>query len=254
MPSIELRNVSLDYIIKTGSNSIKKSAIHLFNNCFRKSANNQSAIKNSTYRALNNISLQINEGDRIGLLGRNGAGKSTLLRVLAKIYKPNLGEINIEGKVSSLFDVSSGMNIESTGYENIVNLAIMRRVPKKNAQNMIGDIEAFTELGDFLNSPVRVYSSGMLMKLAFAVATSTPSEIMLIDEIIGVGDVHFMEKATKRLESLIERSHILVLASHSNEIIKRFCNKVIVLDQGKIQFFGDIESGIDFYTTNQSKG
>ncbi|CEG57215.1 ABC transporter ATP-binding protein [Legionella fallonii] len=253
MSSIELRNVSLDYLIKTGSNSIKRSAVHLLNRCFRTSASNRTDIKNSSYRALNNINLQINKGERIGLLGRNGAGKSTLLRVLAKIYKPNLGEIEINGKVSNLFDVSSGMNTESTGYENILNLAIMRRISKKNALNMMEDIETFTELREFLNSPVKTYSTGMLLKLAFAVATSIPSDIILIDEIIGTGDMHFMDKATKRLESMIEQSHILVLASHSNDIIKRFCNKVIVLDRGQIQFFGDVDTGIDFYTKESEK-
>ncbi len=253
MSSIELSNVSLDYLVKTGSNSIKRSAVYLLNSCFKKSTNSRASISNSTYRALNNINLQINKGERIGLLGKNGAGKSTLLRVLAKIYKPSLGQIEINGKISNLFDVSSGMNIESTGYENIINLAIMRRISKKNALNMVKDIEEFTELREFLNSPVKTYSTGMLLKLAFAVATSIPSDIILIDEIIGTGDIHFMEKATKRLERMIDQSHILVLASHSNEIIKRFCNKVIVLDKGQIQFFGDVESGIDFYTENAKK-
>jgi ABC-type polysaccharide/polyol phosphate transport system ATPase subunit len=248
MSSIELRNVTLDYILKTGSNSIKKTALQLFNNCFRTRANTQITTRNSTYRALTNISLQISKGDRIGLLGRNGAGKSTLLRVLAKIYKPNLGEIEITGKISSLFDISSGMNIESTGYENIINLAVMRRISKKNALNIIQDIESFTELGSFLNNPVKTYSTGMLLKLAFAVATAIPSEIILIDEIIGAGDIHFMEKAKTRLENIIAQSHILVLTSHSNDIIRRFCNKVIVLEKGQIQFFGDVESGINFYT------
>lgn len=248
MSSIELRNVSLDYLIKTGSNSIKRSAIHFLNSCFKKSTNSRAVISNSTYRALNNINLQINKGERIGLIGRNGAGKSTLLRVLAKIYKPSLGQIEINGKISNLFDVSSGMNIESTGYENILNLAIMRRISKKNILTIMEDIEEFTELGEFLNSPVKAYSTGMLLKLAFAVATSIPSDIILIDEIIGTGDIHFMEKATKRLEHMIEQSHILVLASHSNDIIRRFCNKVIVLDKGQIQYFGDIEEGISFYT------
>ena len=251
MSSIELTNVSLDYIVKSGSDSIKKSAIHFFNNYFRKLPKTQFSIKNSTYRALNDINLQINKGDHIGLLGRNGAGKSTLLRVLAQIYKPETGVIEINGKISSLFDVSSGMNIESTGYENIFNLAVMRGISKKSAQALISDIETFTELGGFLNNPVKTYSTGMLMKLAFAVATAIPSEIILIDEIIGTGDMHFMKKATARLESMIEQSHILVLASHSNDIIKQFCNKVIVLEQGKILFFGDVESGLEFYTGKQ---
>ncbi len=253
MSSIELSNVSLDYLVKTGSNSIKRSAVHLLNSCFKKSTNSSAIISNSTYRALNNINLQINNGERIGLLGKNGAGKSTLLRVLAKIYKPSLGQIEINGKISNLFDVSSGMNIESTGYENIINLAIMRRISKKNALNMIKDIEEFTELRGFLNNPVKTYSTGMLLKLAFAVATAIPSDIILIDEIIGTGDIHFMEKATTRIKRMIEQSHILVLASHSNDIIKRFCNKVIVLDKGQVQFFGDVERGIAFYTKDATK-
>jgi len=247
MSSIELKNVCLDYIIKTGSDSIKKTAIHLFNNFFRKTENKSGLIKNSSYRALNNINISINKGDRIGLIGRNGAGKSTLLRVLAKIYKPSIGSIDIHGKISSLFDVNLGMNTEATGYENIINLSIMRGITIKNAEALLNDVEQFTELGDFLNNPVRTYSTGMQMKLAFAVATASPPEIMLIDEIIGAGDIHFMEKATKRLENIIEQSHILVLTSHSNDIIKRFCDKAVVLDHGEIQFLGSVSEGISFY-------
>lgn len=252
MSSIELKNVSLNYIMKTGSPSLKKAVFHLVGNCFKKSDSPRTSIQNTTYRALNNINLTLNKGDRVGLLGRNGAGKSTLLKVLAKIYKPSIGTLEVNGKIASLFDVNAGMNIESTGYENIINLATMRRISKKNAHHLIKDIEEFTNLGDFLNHPVCVYSAGMQMKLAFAVATAIPSEIMLIDEVIGAGDAHFMEKATQRLSSMIESSQILVLASHSNDIIKRFCNKVIVLERGEIQFFGDVEKGIQFYTESES--
>lgn len=247
MSSIELTNVSLDYIIKTGSDSIKQTAVQLLNRAFNKPTNAQASIKNSSYRALNNINLTVNKGDRLGLLGQNGAGKSTLLRVLAKIYKPDLGTIKINGKISGLFDVNLGMNIEATGYENIINLAIMRGFSKKEAQGMIADIEIFTELGQFLNNPVKTYSSGMQMKLAFAVSTATPPEIMLIDEIIGVGDAHFMEKAIKRLSNIIEKSHVLVLTSHSNDIIRQFCNKVVVLERGEIKFAGSVDDGIKYY-------
>lgn len=248
MASIDLKDVCLDYIIKTGSHSIKKTAIHLLNNYVKRTPKTDAvSIRNSSYRALNNINLTLREGDRVGILGRNGAGKSTLLRVLAKIYSPNYGSIAINGKISSLFDVNLGMNPEATGYENIVNLAIMRGISKKSALAMISDIEQFTELGDFLKSPTKTYSAGMQIKLAFGVATAYPPEIMLIDEIIGVGDAYFMEKATRRLESMIEQSQILVLTSHSNEIVKRFCNKILVLDKGNIQFLGSVEEGIDFY-------
>ena len=246
MSSIELKNVCLDYIVKTGSDSIKKIAIHLCNKVLSK-PDSAATIKNSSYRALNNINLSIRTGDRIGLLGRNGAGKSTLLRVLAKIYKPNSGSIKVDGTISSLFDVNLGMNPEATGYENIVNLSIMRGFSKKQTYSIINEIETFTELGDFLNSPVRTYSSGMQMKLSFAVATAFPPEIMLVDEVIGVGDAHFMEKATQRMENTIKSSQILVLTSHSNDLVRRFCNKALVLDRGEFKFFGDVDSGISFY-------
>jgi len=247
MSSIKLQKVCLDYIVRTGSDSIKKTAVHLFSKCFKKTPANQPLMRNTSYRALNNIDLEIHTGDRIGLLGRNGAGKSTLLRVLAKVYKPNYGRIDIQGKISSLFDVNLGMNIEATGYENIINLSIMRGISKKNAYKMMSEIESFTDLGEFLSNPVRTYSTGMQMKLAFAVATSGSSDIVLIDEIIGAGDMHFMGKATQRLENTIESSQILVLTSHSNETIKRFCNKALVLHKGEIQYFGDIKSGICYY-------
>ena len=247
MTSIVLEDVCLDYIIQTGSYSLKKTAIALFNNYVRGSKNPPAAVRNSSYRALNQINLQLCEGDRVGILGRNGAGKSTLLRVLAKIYTPNEGHINIHGKISSLFDVNLGMNPEATGYENIVNLAVMRGISKQSALAMVPDVESFTELGDFLNSPTKTYSAGMHIKLAFGVATAYPPEIMLIDEIIGVGDMYFMEKATKRVESMIEKSQILVLTSHSIDIIKRFCNKVIVLNKGEIEFFGPVNAGIEYY-------
>ena len=252
MSSIELNNVSLDYLIKTGSDSIKKTAAQLLNRVFKNQADSQKTIKNSSYRALNNINLTINKGDRLGLIGQNGAGKSTLLRVLAKIYKPNVGTVKINGKISSLFDVNLGINAEATGYENIINLAVMRGFSKKQALGLTADIEAFTELGLFLNNPVKTYSSGMQMKLAFAVSTAIPPEIMLIDEIIGVGDARFMGKAIQRLSNIIEKSHVLVLTSHSNDIIKQFCNKVVVLDRGEIKFAGPINDGIDYYDSTLS--
>ena len=251
MSSIELKNICLDYIIKTGSDSIKNSAIEIAK-CLlgKKKKNGSTQIRHSTYRALNNVSLTINKGDRVGLLGRNGAGKSTLLRVFARIYQPNTGLIKIDGCISSLFDVNLGMDEEATGYENIINLNIMRGLNSKQANSTIADIESFTELADFLHNPVRTYSSGMRMKLAFAVATAIPPEIILIDEIIGVGDAHFMHRAQQRMTNIIESSDILVLTSHSNDIIRRFCNKAIVLNAGEIQFIGDVAAGITYYEKN----
>lgn len=241
MSSIELTDVSLDYLIKTGTASLKQALFSLFH---PSKTNN---INNSKYQALNGINLKIGKGDRVGLLGQNGAGKSTLLRVMAKIYAPTSGVMQINGEISNLFDVNLGLNVEATGYENILNLGIMRGWSKKAAYSVVEDIESFTELGEFLKKPVCTYSTGMQMKLVFAVATALPPEIVLIDEIIGAGDARFMKKATLRIENMVDKSDILVLTSHSNEIIQRFCNKVAILEQGKVVFFGGVEEGIEAY-------
>lgn len=248
MSFIKLNDVCLDYIIKTGSISFKKIAIDSLKSFITKKTS--TALYHSSFRALKNINLSIEKGDRIGLIGRNGAGKSTLLRVLAKVYKPNVGTIDVKGNISSLFDINLGLNSEASGYDNIVLLGIMRGFSKRKAENLIPDVESFTELGSFLKAPVRTYSTGMQMKLVFAVATAENPDILLIDEIIGAGDAHFMEKATIRLRNLIDRSHILVLTSHSNDIIRRFCNKAIVLDKGEIQFIGDVNEGTRFYESS----
>lgn len=244
MSFIELNNVCLDYILKTGTDSFKQTVLSMLK---RSKNSKKSSIKNSTFQALNNINLKISKGDRVGLLGRNGAGKSTLLRVMAKIYTPTKGVMHINGAISNLFDVNLGINVEATGYENIINLGIMRGWSKQEAYSIVSDIESFTELGEFLKNPVCTYSTGMQMKLAFSVATARPPEIVLIDEIIGAGDAHFMKKATRRIEDMVDKSHILVLTSHSNEIIRNFCNKVCVLQEGKIIYSGDVDAGIKFY-------
>lgn len=244
--SIELKNVSLDFIVRTGSDSLKKSAINLLTSL--KGRDKVLKLRHSQYRALTDISLAIDKGDRLAILGRNGAGKSTLLRVLAGVYKPEIGVIKIHGEISSLFDVSLGLNQEASGYENIINLGVMRWHSREKAESIIADVEEFTELGEFLSQPVRTYSSGMQMKLAFAVATAIPPEILLIDEIIGVGDAHFMDRADKRISKLIEKSHALVLTSHSTDIVRKFCNKAIVLENGRIVFYGAVDEAIAFYS------
>ena len=247
MSTIQLTNVSLDYIVKNGSISIKKATLQHLKSLLYKDTIKKNSNKNTLFRALNNVNLNIELGDKIGILGRNGSGKSTLLRVLARIYKPNFGALLVKGAVSNLFDVTLGLNPDANGYENIMILGVLRGIPKKHINDLISDVESFTELGSFLNKPVRTYSTGMRMKLAFAVATAKESEIVLIDEVIGAGDTFFMDKATLRLNNMIENSHILVLTSHSNDIIRRFCNKVLVLDHGEVQYFGDMETGIDWY-------
>lgn len=245
--AIQLDKVCLDYIIKSGSDSLKKTILVTFNALVRNKAHKLREVKNSSYRALKDISLSIDSQDRVGLLGRNGAGKSSLLRIMAKVYKPNFGTVEVNGTISSLFDVCLGMDSEATGYENIIHLAVMRGYSRKVAKSIIDDVEDFTELGAFLKAPVRTYSAGMLMKLAFAVATAIPPEIILIDEVIGAGDIYFMRKANARIASVVDKTQILVLTSHSTDIIRQFCNKTVVLDKGEVKFIGATEDGIKFY-------
>jgi ABC-2 type transport system ATP-binding protein len=197
--------------------------------------------------ALDRLSFSIAHGDRVALIGNNGAGKTTLLRVLAGIYIPIPGQIRIEGKIAPLFDTGFGMDMDATGYENIRLRSIYLGLSRKEMESRIDDIVEFCQLGSFLNMPLRVYSAGMQTRLAFAVSTSIDPEILLLDEQIGTGDAVFMTKASARLERLIERSGILVLASHSDDAVKRFCTKGIVLENGRLAFFGPIDEALARY-------
>jgi len=185
-------------------------------------------------RALSNLNLNINAGDRIGLWGHNGAGKTTLLRVLAGAYTPTQGTARIEGSVTSLIELSLGMEMDATGYENIaLRLMMMGRNPAL-ARSLIPDVEAFSGLGEFLDLPIRTYSSGMLMRLAFAISTTVAPEILLMDEWLSVGDKEFVAKAERRLEHLLHQTQILVIASHSRELLERRCNRIVALEHGSV--------------------
>lgn len=238
MAYIMLDSISIDFpIFNVSARSLKKKLLR-FTTGGQFGHNEKQCI---VIKALDQISLTLEDGDRLGLIGHNGAGKSTLLRVLATIYEPSRGKMHYQGRISPLLDVMLGINHESTGYENIYLRGSFLGLNRKEMHEKIKDIAEFTELGDFLHMPIRTYSSGMLMRLAFAVATSIQPDILLMDEAIGVGDNNFIEKANKRLQTLIEKSSILVLASHSESIIKKLCNKVLVLDGGRIKQFGRIE-------------
>lgn len=238
MAHIHLDSVSVDFpIYNVNARSLKKSLLRLTTGGVFDENEKQCVV----IKALDNISFHLQDGDRLGLVGHNGAGKSTLLRVLAAIYEPTRGVFHFQGKISPLLDVMLGINYESTGYENIRLRGALLGLNRKELSEKIKDIADFTELGDFLYMPIRTYSSGMLMRLAFAVATSIQPDILLMDEAIGVGDKNFIEKANHRLKQMIDQSNILVLASHSDDIIKKICNKVLVLDGGKIKQFGKVE-------------
>jgi ABC-2 type transport system ATP-binding protein/lipopolysaccharide transport system ATP-binding protein len=197
--------------------------------------------------ALRDISLVLTDGDRLGLIGHNGAGKTTLLRVLAGIYEPLSGRAQISGTVASLTDITMGMDVERTGYENIVLRGVFLGLQPREMRRMIPDIEAFTELGEFLTLPLRTYSSGMLLRLAFAVTTAVVPEVLIMDELIGAGDAAFVVKATARLNQMISSSRILVIASHDVETIRRLCTKAALMQTGRIVRIGPVEQVISAY-------
>lgn len=199
-------------------------------------------------KALDKVSIHFQHGDRIGLIGHNGAGKSTLLRVLSKIYEPTAGHIYFDGKISPLLDVMLGINPESTGYENIIVRGMLLGLTRQEIRSKMQDIADFTELGEYLSMPIRTYSSGMQLRLAFAVATSLQPEILLLDEVVGTGDASFMARAQERLDHIIKHSSIVVLASHDDNIIRKMCNKALLLEHGKIKFFGPVDKALEIYT------
>jgi lipopolysaccharide transport system ATP-binding protein len=179
--------------------------------------------------ALRDLSLNLKSGDRLGVMGPNGAGKSTLLRVIAGIYEPTSGSIEVKGRIASLIDISLGMELEASGFENIRMRGVMMGLSLKQIKLLEEEIAEFTELGPYLNMPIRSYSTGMHMRLGFAVSTAVPADILLMDEWLSVGDEAFKIKAEKRLEDYVNKSSILVLASHSKETIEKLTNKKLIL-------------------------
>jgi len=190
--------------------------------------------------ALRDITLTLRHGDRVGLIGHNGAGKSTLLRLLSGIYEPTMGVSRIVGKVAPVFDLGVGMDPEISGYENIIIRGLFLGMTRKQMEARTVEIAEFSELGDYLSMPLRTYSTGMRVRLALGVVTSIDPEVLLLDEGIGAVDSAFLEKARERLTALVERSGILVFASHSDEFLIELCSSGLWLDQGQIREQGDL--------------
>ena len=197
--------------------------------------------------ALRDITLSLSVGDRVGLVGHNGAGKSTLLRLLSGIYEPTRGSANIRGRVAPIFDLGVGMDPEISGYENIIIRGLFLGETRKTMQDKVDEIAAFTELGDYLSMPLRTYSTGMRVRLAIGVVTSIDPQILLLDEAIGSVDTDFLRKALARLQKLVQRSGILVFASHSNEFLARLCKTAIWIDHGEIKMTGNVEHVVGAY-------
>lgn len=197
--------------------------------------------------ALRSVTLSIAAGSRVGLLGHNGAGKSTLLRAIAGLYPLSSGSIEVRGSVRGLFELGLGFEPDATGRENILYRGLLLGLAPGEIRALEPEVVAFADLGDFIDYPIRTYSAGMMVRLAFAITTTVVSDILLIDEVIGAGDAGFMAKARKRMAELIGRSNILVLASHDMSALREFCNRGVVLDHGAVVFEGGIGAAIDDY-------
>ena len=184
--------------------------------------------------ALDNLSFEFHEGDRVGLIGHNGSGKSTLLQVLAGIYEPTSGSIEINGVITSMLGITLGMDTDSTGLENIYLRGRFMGLNKKEIDGLVDSISEFSGIGEFINLPMRTYSSGMSMRLAFAIATSIDADIILMDEWLSVGDADFVLKAKERLTQLVDKARLVVIASHDHSLITDQCNIIVRLEHGKI--------------------
>ncbi len=197
--------------------------------------------------ALKNISLEVRPGERLGLIGHNGAGKSTFLKMVAGLYPISSGLRRVKGTVRSLFDLSLGFEPEATGRENILYRGLLLGLTPKFMRSLREEIIAFADIGEFIDYPIKTYSAGMQVRLAFAISTMVGGDILLLDEVIGAGDANFMQKAKSRITMLIEASEILVLATHDFSSLRDICDRAIVLHHGEIKFDGGVESAIKEY-------
>ena len=239
MALIDFQNVCVDFpIYNANGRSLKKRLIQVATGG-QLGADPQGRV---VVRALEDLSFTLKDGDRVALLGHNGAGKSTLLRLSSGVYEPSAGVARIEGEIGSLIDISLGIDPEATGRENIFLRGGLLGMTRREISNRIDEIIDFSELGDFVDMPLRTYSTGMHLRLAFAVSTIVRPEILLMDEWLSVGDEGFKHKAEKRLTELVESTNILIIASHSRDLVMHTCNRVIWLEHGKIRMDGDPNS------------
>ncbi|KKN78159.1 hypothetical protein LCGC14_0352600 [marine sediment metagenome] len=244
MASIRLDNVTVDIPIYNASNrSLKNSVISAATGGQIRPRHGGQVI----VRAIDGLLLDLEHGTKIGLIGHNGAGKSTLLRVMAGIYEPTGGEVRVDGGVASIFDIGFGFDADATGWDNIILRGMLLGYSRREIESRAQEIGVASGLGDFLNMPLRAYSSGMSTRLSFAVSTSFRPEILLIDEGIGAGDAAFLAQAKARLESFIGEAGLLVMASHSDELLRQWCDEGLWMEHGKMRMRGPIDDVLAAY-------
>jgi lipopolysaccharide transport system ATP-binding protein len=247
MHKIELNNVSLQYdLFYDKTTNFKEYVV----NFLTRRKNPLNAKKKDTFYALQNIDLLIQDGDRIGFIGPNGAGKSSLLKVISGVLNPTKGKISVVGNIQPLIEVGAGFNPEFSGRENIYLNGYMLGFTKTQIKDKEKEIIAFSELEEFIDVPIKYYSSGMSVRLAFSIATSIEPEILIFDEMLSAGDLHFMNKATQRMDALLKKARILVFVTHDFSLLEKTCNKVFVVNKGQFVFSGTPAESIDFYHKN----
>jgi ABC-2 type transport system ATP-binding protein/lipopolysaccharide transport system ATP-binding protein len=244
MPSLRLDHVTVEYpIYQTGARSLRKILIAgtTKGNLARDAHDRLNVL------ALRDVTFDIEDGERVGIIGANGAGKTTLLKVLAGIYKPTRGRVHISGRTMALINSSVGLAPDATGRENIILRGMYMDIHPRQMRERIEQVADFTELGSYLDMPVRTYSSGMVVRLAFAISTCIRPEILILDEWIAAGDAHFLAKAQRRMEEFVTGSSLMVLASHSLDLVRAWCRRAIFLRNGVAEAIGPVDEVVDLY-------
>ncbi|MCE5267986.1 MAG: ABC transporter ATP-binding protein [Planctomycetaceae bacterium] len=247
MSVIQLDDVGLKFQVRRfGRISLKE---YLLQGLFRRA-------KKATFevQALEHIDLCVEEGDRLGIIGHNGAGKSTLLKLLAGIYPPSSGHRRVDGRVSALFDIALGFEHDASGWENICYRGFLQGETPRSIRAKMQPIADFSELGDFLNMSVRYYSAGMMVRLAFSIATAIEPEILIVDEVLAAGDLAFQTKAREKMKHLISRARAVIVVSHDLASLELMCDRVLWLDHGHVRQLGPAKEVIAAYTQEVSGG
>lgn len=243
-PSIVLEGVGLRFTTGLRTSSVKSVVIGRLRGMLGLDVR---APRPQEHWPLRSVDLKLGQGDRLGVIGRNGAGKTSLLRVMAGIYPPTEGRVEIVGSVAPVLQLGLGFNAELTGRENVHLAAAIAGMPRRVVESKLDEIFGFSELDDYRDVALKYYSSGMYARLAFAVATELDTDVLLLDEVFAVGDVHWIERAVERVERLIDRVGILVLVSHDLALVERICNRAILLDHGGIRDEGEVRDVIVRY-------
>lgn len=247
MPKIIVDNVSLEFRIShAGASSAKEWFANIFRGTKHKAY--------SDFLALRDVSFSVRDGERVGIVGRNGAGKSVMLKTVCRIYEPTAGKVSVKGRIAPLLEIGAGFHPEFTGRENIYLNGAILGCTKGQLSVIEPEVIAFAELEEFIDMPVKYYSTGMYMRLAFSLATAIHPDILVLDEIFAGGDAAFVQKAKARMHDLINKASIMIMVSHDHQLVKSLCNRVIWMDHGRLVADGSPENIVERYLAGNLEG